>query len=152
MAPIDVGLLGTDGILHRPDGPGLGLQERKPLGCAGERETLREPSGWGLRTSDRRMIAFERAPTGLPPVPVDRLAGGTLSQIDEQQLQGIDQLPKRQSASGAWADTSCKYPTISSTVTCDKEAGRRAFRNPSTRRTYQGRIFSGTPRRARRSR
>lgn len=48
MAPIDVGLLGADGVLHRPDGPGQGLQERKPLGRAGELRTFREPHGRGL--------------------------------------------------------------------------------------------------------
>ncbi len=92
VAPIDVGLLGADGILHRPDGPGQGLQERKPLGSAGERGTLRQPRGRRRRARDGRMVMIERAPAGLPPVPVDRLAGRALGQIDEQQLQGIDQL------------------------------------------------------------
>lgn len=40
------------------------------------------------------MVVVERASPGLPPVPVDDLAGRALRQIDEQQLQRIDELPK----------------------------------------------------------
>jgi hypothetical protein len=40
------------------------------------------------------MVGFEWAPAGLPPVPVDHLAGRTLTQIDEERLQGVDSLAK----------------------------------------------------------
>ena len=40
------------------------------------------------------MVVVERTSPDLPPVPVDDLAGRALGQIDEQQLQGIDQLPE----------------------------------------------------------
>jgi len=40
------------------------------------------------------MVAVERAPPGLLPVPVDSLAGRAVGQIDEQQLQRVDQLPE----------------------------------------------------------
>ena len=53
-----------------------------------------QPGGRGLRARDGLMVIVEWAPARLPPIPVDRLAGRTLGQIDEQQLQRIDQLPK----------------------------------------------------------
>lgn len=62
------------------------------LGRASELGTLREPRGRGLRAHHRRMSVFQRAPAGLPPVPIDRLSGGTPGQIDQQQLQRIDEL------------------------------------------------------------
>ena len=41
LTPIHIGLLGADGILHRPNGPGQGLEEREAFGGAGKRGTRR---------------------------------------------------------------------------------------------------------------
>ena len=99
MTPIDVGLLGADRVLHGTDGSRQVFQDRKRLCRAAESRDTDCPrigtvlGAYGRTARDRRVLGGQ-GPLPLPPiVPIDPFPGRNLRQVNQQQAQGIDNLP-----------------------------------------------------------